>query len=152
MMYGGNPMMFHHSFHGPGFYGFMHRPGFFYAGPMHHHPGGWSFFGPYWGYHGFAGPEFYFGRARDPFFGPHRGPFIGAYYHGWFRGYGWRHPRTWMGGWFGFYPMGAPNKGASLNEDDNQEALLGLETGGEPAAMQQPKGLFDRLYDWWDSL
>ena len=131
-------MMFHHTFHAPAYYGFMHAPGFFYAGPMHHHGGGWSFFGPFWGYRGFAGPEFYFGRARDPFFGPGRGPFFGSYYRGWFRGYGWHYPRTWVGGWFGLFPM-------CIRLDPNHDGFV-------ENNWPKRKGWLDKLADWWDKL
>ena len=151
--YGGNPMMYHHSFHGPGFYGFMHAPGFYYAGPMHHHHGGWSLFGPFWGYSGYYGPEFYFGRPRDPF-GPYGGHFHGAYYYGWWRGYGWHHPRTWCGGWLGLFPMGSRTKDVKKQTGDNAEQSFSQKlTSGLIVDMAQPKkSLFERIADWWDSL
>jgi hypothetical protein len=146
-------MMYHHSFHGPGFYGFMHAPGFYYAGPMHHHHGGWSLFGPFWGYSGYYGPEFYFGRPRDPF-GPYGGHFHGAYYYGWWRGYGWHHPRTWCGGWLGLFPMGSRTKDVKKQTGDTAEQSFSQKlTSGLIVDIAQPKkSLFERIADWWDSL
>ena len=149
--YGGNPMMYHHSFHGPGFYGFMHAPGFYYAGPMHHHHDGWSLFGPFWGYSGYYGPEFYFGRPRDPF-GPYGGHFHGAYYYGWWRGYGWHHPRTWCGGWLGLFPMGSRTKDVKKQTGDTAEQSFSQKlTSGLIVDIAQKKSLFERIADWWDS-
>ena len=146
-------MMYHHSFHGPRFYGFMHAPGFYYAGPMHHHHGGWSLFGPFWGYSGYYGPEFYFGRPRDPF-GPYGGHFHGAYYYGWWRGYGWHHPRTWCGGWLGLFPMGSRTKDVKKQTGDTAEQSFSQKlTSGLIVDIAQPrKSLFERIADWWDSL
>ena len=112
-----------------------------HGGPGHHGTGRRPF-GPYWGYHGTAGPEFYFGRPHDPM-GPMGGYFYGAPYHGWFRGYGMFYPRTWLGGWFGIVPMSAP-----LKDDDAADVKPQADT--KPHAAES--SWIAHMRDWWQNL